>query len=145
MARPGVREKDIRRSRDGRKKLREAKGDSRFEGISVKGHCIGIQGRTWRLPAQTSGYPYALDAANEVIKAGKMRTSRAPAGALVWWSTGGYPGHVATVSDDRDHVWGNVGYVIALKPIDYFGNFRMIGWCYPGDVPGWVGSAHRKR
>lgn len=140
MARPGVREGRIRRKRDGIRGLRKAIGHTTFAGISVRGHCLGIQARAWRLPAQPANYPYALDAAHAVQKAGKMRQGKPRRGALIWWSTGsGYPGHVATVVGvRRDHVLSNVGSTIQRVPISYFGSFRCLGWCYPGDVPGWV-------
>lgn len=138
MARPGVKEGRIRKSKDGRKKMRRANGRSWFEGISVQGHCLGLQARNWRLPPAAAGYPYALDAANAVIKAGKMRTtSRPPKGALVWWSTGGYPGHIAhVVGVRRNACRGNVGSIIKKVKLSYFdANFRRLGWCMPGDVP----------
>lgn len=140
MARPGVRAGRIRKRADGVARLRKAIGAKTFAGISVKGHCLGIQARAWRLPTQAAGYDYALDAARAVQRAGKMRQGRPPVGALVWWSTGsGYPGHVATVvGRKRDHVLSNVDDAIRRVPMSYFRRFELLGWCYPGDVPGWV-------
>lgn len=142
MARPGVREGVIRRSRDGRRKLRRAIGRYNFEDIKVYGHCIGIAARAWRLPAQPAGYDYALDAARAVQRAGKMRTVGKPyRGALVWWAVGSrrYPGHVAAVVGlHRDHVICNVGSSIQRVPMSYFDGLTYLGWCLPGDVPGWV-------
>lgn len=140
MPRVGVREGRIARKLDGIAKLRRAVGRSYYQGISVRGHCLGIQARTWRTPPTSAGYSYALDAALAVTKAGKMRTKgKPPRGALVWWSTGGHPGHVATVVGwRRNHVLGNVGSTIQRAPLSYFGRYTYLGWCYPGDVPGWV-------
>lgn len=152
MARPGVRSGQIAKSRVGRKKLRKAKGQTRYEGIIVKGGCLGIQARTWRIPPQPANYPFAQSAANAVIRAGKMRTSKAPKGALIWWATGptsnptrNNPGHVAT-GQAKVHCIGNVGYTIQSVEQSYFNSgLRRLGWCYPGDVTGWVDPAKEKR
>lgn len=139
MARPGVKAGKIRRRADGVTRLRKARGDKTYAGIAVQGHCLGIAARTWRVPAAPAGYPYALDAARAVQAAGKMRQGTPPVGALVWWSTGGYPGHVATVvGRKRNHVLCNVGDAIRRVPLSYYRRFEYLGWCYPGDVPGWV-------
>lgn len=146
--RPGVPSGHIRSRREGIAKLRAAIGKVYFEGISVRGHCIGIQARAWRDPSQAANYNYALDAARAVQSVGKMRSAgKPPRGALVWWSTGSarYPGHVATVvGARRKHVIGNVGSTIQVVPLTYFSAFDYLGWCYPGDVIGWVPGGNPK-
>ena len=142
MARPGVAEGKIRKRKDGVAKLKRAKGKSTFEDISVEGHCMGIQARAWRKPSQPANYDYASDAATAVIRAGKMRKKRRPPhGSLAWFYTGvsRKPGHVTTVIGRiRKRTIGNVDEVIGIVPLDYFHNYEYLGWCYPGDVPGWV-------
>lgn len=142
MARPGVAAGKIRKRRDGIKKLKRAIGKSTFEDISVEGHCMGIQARAWRKPSQPANYDYASDGAAAVIRAGKMRKKRRPpVGALAWYYTGSgkKPGHVTTVLGRlRKRTIGNVDEVIGIVPMSYFDNYEYLGWCYPGDVPGWV-------
>jgi hypothetical protein len=106
--------------------------------ITVDGHCIGIVARTWT--GQPAGYGYALDGANAVIRAGKMRHlsqgATPPKGTVLWFTTGGYPGHVVTVDINGD-CYSNVGSTLQRVPIAAFSGFSVIGWCYPQDVPGW--------
>lgn len=148
--RPGVKEKKILNRKVGITKLRKAIGQTQYEGITVEGHCIGIQSRTWRIPPQPANYVTAYAAAKAVIKAGKMRPikldskgnpiGKLPKGVFIWWKTGskGEPGHVMTSCGSRGwNVLGNIGFEIKRVPIRTI-HYEILGWSYPGDVPGWV-------
>jgi hypothetical protein len=123
----------------GIKQVVDAIGDSTYYGITVEGHCMGIVGRTWRDPTQSSGYAYACDGAKAVANAGKMRSGTPPKGSVVWFSTGGgtyaRPGHVLTMKDDVVTV-GNIGTTIQRRDIGAW-TLPRIGWCWPEDVPSW--------
>ena len=150
MTRPGVATKQIQPRAKGVAKIRHAIGRTTYEGITVEGHCIGIQARTWRIPPQAANYEFASDAAKAVVKAGKMRPikvdaqgnpiGKLPRGALIWWYTGANkePGHVATIAGKKGHACiGNIGREIKRVPIRAI-HYTLVGWSYPGDVPGWV-------
>lgn len=110
------------------------------DNLSIQGHCAGVQGRAWLNHA--SGYTSAINMANAVRKAGKLRTGKPPIGAVGFWK-GGLYGHVATVvQGDRVDTSdlpnnGRIGNVPRSYVHQKWSNLTWYGWCYPKDIPGW--------
>lgn len=109
------------------------------DGITVKGHCVGLVGRAFT--NGPAGYYDAHAMIDAVRKAGKLRIGKPPVGAVVFWR-GGQHGHVAVMASfDRILTVdlprsGKVGRVKRGVPRSQWG-YREVGWCHADDVPGW--------
>lgn len=107
--------------------------------IGVQGHCVGLVARAYT--DGPAGYVDAHAMLAAVTRAGKLRTGKAPVGAVLFWR-GGKHGHVGLKA--RAGFWGvdlprsnRVGRVSRGEPRRRWG-YRYMGWCLASDVPGWA-------